>query len=350
MKRFAIIMAGGSGTRFWPKSTKRSPKQLLPLTSQRSLLQMTNDRLNGLVDKTHRWVISTKLLEKDIKKQLGAVKILSEPVGRNTMAAVCWGAWSIAQKHPDALVAVLPADAHITENNAYKAALKTAFEVADNENRIVCLGMKPTYAATGYGYIQAGQDLQAGGLSIVKFIEKPSLQTAETLVSSKDFLWNAGIFVFKVKTFIEETRKHAPAFAKIFDSVMKTPKRLNSVYKTIPKEPVDIALMEKTDRGAVLPCDFGWNDLGSWTALEEVLKSNFPGGVINSECDSISIDSHGNIVDAPKGKFVGLIGAENLIIVQTPDALLICSKDKAQDIKKLVSLLEQNKKLGKKLL
>ena len=208
-------MAGGSGTRFWPLSSIKRPKQLLKLTGKRSQIQLTSDRLQGIVKKSNRFVVCTKALEKPTKAHLPGIKTLGEPVGRNTMAAVCWGAWAIAQKNPEATLIVLPADAHISNVEKFQGVLKQAVDLAQQEHHIVCLGIKPTFAATGYGYIQNGEILKSG-FKIARFVEKPNELKAKEFLSSGDYTWNAGIFVFRVKDLISEVRNHAPEFAKIF--------------------------------------------------------------------------------------------------------------------------------------
>jgi len=344
-------MAGGSGTRFWPKSSSKIPKQLLSLTHKRSQIQLTFDRLESVVSKPNRWVIATKSLKSAIKKQLSGVKILAEPEGRNTMAAACWSAWTVAQKEPDGLVAVLPADAHIGDVGNYQATLEEAFLIAQRELRIVCLGIKPTFPATCYGYIQSGNSLQMGnGKTIAHFIEKPSKERAHEFFQSGSYSWNAGIFIFRADVFQEEVRIHAPDFAAFFDKNIKTEKKIISGYKKLPSTSVDVGLMEKTNKGAVVTGDFGWNDLGSWPALGEVLKPNSPAGIVNAPAGHISLNSKNVIVDVTEKKFVGLIGVENLIVVETSGALLICHQDHAQEIKNLVSEIRKNKKIAKKLL
>jgi mannose-1-phosphate guanylyltransferase/mannose-6-phosphate isomerase len=266
------------------------------------------------------------------------------------MAAVCWSVWSVDHVQPDALIAVLPADAYIGDVPGYQKALNIAFAVAEKENRIVCLGIKPTSAATGYGYIQQGPELSSGATEIARFIEKPDEKKAQELFSSGQYLWNAGIFVFPAKLFMNETRKLAPEFGSFFDKFAKSSTRLRNRYKDLPKISVDVALMEKTKSGALVPGDFGWNDIGSWPALAEVLKSNSPAGIVNSDGGHLSIDSQNCIVDVCGDKFVGLIGVKDLIVVETEGALLVCHKDEAQKIKDLVGQLEKDKKLSKKLL
>lgn len=336
---YAVIMAGGSGTRFWPKSSKKKPKQLLNLTGKESLIKLTDKRLNPLISKNNRWVVCTELLKTATKKELKAAKILAEPEGRNTMAAVCWAAWTIHKLNPNSLLIVLPADAHVANNESYISTLQTALEVAQNQRKIVCVGIRPTFPATGYGYIESGENHK-----IKRFVEKPNEETAKQFLSSQKFLWNAGIFVFRSDVFINEARIHASEFAQAFDQILKSPRSLAKIYKGLAKVSVDVALMEKTQEGAVVPGDFGWNDVGSWTALPEVLSANTDAGLINSIGECLTIDSENLIVDATSNNLIGLIGVKDLIIVQTPKVLLVCHKDKAQKIKDLVARVEQTKK------
>lgn len=347
-------MAGGSGTRFWPKSSTRNPKQLLALTGKRTQIQLTWDRLNTVVPTKNRWVICTKALAKATRKQLPKVHLLEESQGRNTMAAVCWSAWAAQLKEPGALVAVLPADAHVTDIPAFKTCLQGAYDLAERERKIVCLGIKPAFAATGYGYIHAGNPV-GNGYEIKRFIEKPDAQRAQELYHSGHYYWNAGIFVFPTDVLINEVRAHAPDFASFFDRFLGKPQAkhngaFNKSYATLPSISVDVALMEKTTQGALIPGDFGWNDLGSWTALPEVLPANSQAGLINARAGHMEIESEGIIADVTDRKFLGLIGVKDLIVVETENALLICHKDKAQKIKDLVGTIAKNKKLKKELL
>lgn len=349
MSRYAVIMAGGSGTRFWPRSTAKYPKQFLALTSKKTMIQLTASRLDGLVPAKNRLVVCTKDHTALVKKQVKGARILAEPEGRNTMAAVCWSAWEGFARDKEAILAVLPADAHIADVPAFKRALAAAFETAEKQGRIVCLGIKPTFAATGYGYIQAGSPLTTEASTIGRFIEKPTQEKAREFLREGNYLWNAGIFVFKAQTFIEETRTHAPEFARAFDALIKAPAKLKTIYKNLPKAPVDKALMEKTSAGAVIPGDFGWNDVGSWEALADVLGPNANAGHIQATGGFATVDSSRVFASLKSGKFLGLVGVQDLVIVETEQALLVCHKDKVQDIKLLVEEAKKSPKGNKTL-
>ncbi len=346
ISRAAVIMAGGSGTRFWPKSSQKLPKQFLSLVDKKSMIQLTRDRLMGVVQKKNISVVSPQSLNSLIKKHLGSTtKIIHEPEARNTMAAVCLAAWSF--KNQETVLAVLPADAHIEDEKNYRSALSRCFDFASTNEVIVCLGITPTFSATAYGYIKVGAALKQSIYKIDKFMEKPSQQKAEELFRSGKYLWNAGIFVFKISTFKEQVRLHAPDYFRAFEKAKGQKAKLAKMFKSLPKEPLDTALMEKTQNGALIPGDFGWNDVGSWPALSEVLPSNDQAGLIKTQGEHVAIDSTGIIADMSSKKFLGLVGVHNLIIVETDDALLICSKDSAQEIKTLVAELQKNKNLKK---
>ncbi len=343
-------MAGGSGTRFWPKSSKKKPKQLLSLTSRESQIQLTWKRLNTVVERSHRLIVCTEQLRKATLEHIKDVKILAEPMGRNTMAAVCWSAWDIFQKDPTALIAVLPADAFIANVPEFQKSLNLAFEVALSEKRIVCLGITPTGPATAYGYIRRGTALKGGGYELKEFVEKPDRANAQNLFESGEFLWNAGIFIFEVSTFIEEVRIHSPEFASFFDKKIHKPHLIKQGYRNLQSVSIDVALMEKTHRGALLEGNFGWNDLGSWPALLEVVPPNSEAGVLRAPGGFIQVNSKNIIADLSSKKFLGLIGVEDLIVVETEKAILICHQKNAQDIKTLVNMIEKNKKFAKTLL
>jgi len=345
MATHLVIMAGGSGTRFWPKSSRKNPKQFLDLCGKRSMIQLTYDRLKKLTPPKNAWVVTHKDFAKQVQKHLPPISqsnILQEPEARNTMAAVCLSAYKIQAKDPNAILVCLPADHFIGDVAEFQKTMGTAVKTAKELNRIVVIGMRPTYPATGFGYIEQGTPLNALALSVSRFHEKPDAQQATQYIQSGQFFWNAGIFVMPVRLFIEETREHAPEYSKIFDSWDLKENSLPRLYKKLPKQPIDIALMEKTRHGALLRGDFGWNDLGSWPSLLEVRQPNSDAGLIMSK-GHFAVESKGVLIEAPD-KFVGLVGVQDLIIVETDKALLICKMDRAQDIKKIVEHLQTKKR------
>ena len=273
-------MAGGSGTRFWPKSSTQNPKQFLSLVGKKSMIQLTHERLTGLVPKANVSVVSPKEFKGKIKKHLGKVNIIVEPQARNTMGAICLSAWKIGVKDPEAIIAVFPSDAYIADTESFKKALTESFDYAANNHAIVCLGIKPNFPATGYGYIETGDTLSGDIKKISRFVEKPDAKKAVEFIQSGKFIWNAGIFIFKAQTFFEEVENHAFDFFTAFETISRKKTKLKKIYSSILKESIDTALMEKTTAGVVLTGDFGWNDIGSWPALEEVLPPNSPAGLI----------------------------------------------------------------------
>ncbi|MCC6277108.1 MAG: mannose-1-phosphate guanylyltransferase, partial [Oligoflexia bacterium] len=246
MKRFAIIMAGGSGTRFWPKSTRANPKQFLSLAGANSLIQQTSLRIKNLVPPKNQFVVTTESLRKLTRKHLPKATLLCEPEGRNTLAAIAWSAWTVEETSPGATMIVLPSDAFIQNENAYREVIGQSCEIAESLNMIVCVGIKPNYPATGYGYIQAGENLRSGVSRIMRFVEKPGPEKAEQFINEGTYCWNAGIFIAKSSTIIDEVRRVQPAVAAIMDQIIKKPRMLKSLYKKVPKLPFDIAIMERT--------------------------------------------------------------------------------------------------------
>ncbi|MBK9292901.1 MAG: hypothetical protein IPM57_00385 [Oligoflexia bacterium] len=372
--KHVVIMAGGSGTRFWPKSTSLKPKQFLNLFGKRSMIQMTFDRVKSLVTKKNISVVCSPGLSGLVKKHLPGVGLILEPEARNTMAAVCLSAWHCYRKDPEAVVCVLPSDAYISDVSGFQKVLESCFDFSMKNDFICCIGIKPTYAATGYGYIEAGELCSGSGdgksavtsteassrfYSIKRFVEKPESVKAGEYVASGKYSWNAGIFVFKASTFINEVRTHAPEFFAAFEGEksntevkkskiksqlkkIKSATEFKKVFKALPKVAVDVALMEKTKLGAVVPGDFGWNDVGSWPALEEVLPSNSEAGLVLG-ADSLSVGSSGVIASLDSKKFLALVGVKDLIIVESGDSILVCSKKSAQEIKTVVDSLKNSK-------
>jgi mannose-1-phosphate guanylyltransferase len=311
------------------------------------MIQLTRDRTKSLAPAKNLSVVSTQNFSALTKKHLGKINFISEPQAKNTMAAVCLTAWQISQKDKNAIIAILPADAHIADSKEFQRVLEQAFQFAEKNPSIVCVGIQPTFAATIYGYIESGTPLTSNFSKIARFVEKPPKEKAEEFIASKKYLWNAGIFVFKVQTLIEEVRSLAPEYAKAFDFLMKNKSKIKSIYKNLPSESVDTALMEKTSSGALINGNFGWNDIGSWPALAEVMGQNSEAGYIHAPGGSLSIDSHNVVADLSSKKILALVGVQDLIVVETKDAILICSKDKADKIKNIVEQLKKSKKFNK---
>lgn len=337
-----IILAGGKGERFWPLSRKHRPKQFLSLDgSGRSLLQATSDRLLATAQGWNNlWVVTAAHLAAGVRQQLPelpAENLLIEPEGRDTAPAVAWSTLEIAKRYGDrALIGFFPADHWIADQALFELTLAAAAEAAERESAIVTLGIKPTHAATGYGYIEQGAQIGSYGQDypayrVDRFTEKPDLETAQRFIESGRFSWNGGMFVFRSDVAIAELRRHAPEILQPLE------KQGVAAYAQIPKKSIDYALMEKTDRACVLPVTFGWDDLGDWGAIERLLKSDKSNVELARH---VGIDTHGALFYATDDDdLIVTIGLEDLVIVRDGKVTLIVKKDRTQEIKSVLRTL-----------
>ncbi|MUL37402.1 mannose-1-phosphate guanylyltransferase [Gloeocapsopsis dulcis] len=341
-----VILAGGKGERFWPLSRKQRPKQFLSLDgSGKSLLQATADRLLPLAgDWENLWVVTSSQLAQGVQEQLPDLptpNLLAEPEGRDTAPAVAWSTLEIAKRYgEDAVVGFFPADPWIDDQVGFQKTLCAARLLASTEKAIATLGVKPTYPATGYGYIEQG-DLAGsfGGLPVYRvsrFTEKPDRATAESFLVTNRFSWNSGMFVFRAGVVLEELRTHAPEMMRVLETEGAT------AYAHLPKISIDYALMEKTQIAYVLPVDFGWDDLGDWNAIERLLKKD----ALNVELAShVGLDTKGTLLYATSDDDVIVtIGLEDVVVVRDRNVTLIARKDRTQDIKQALKLLQDNPK------
>jgi mannose-1-phosphate guanylyltransferase/mannose-6-phosphate isomerase len=341
----ALILAGGSGTRFWPLSRRRDPKQLLALEGDRSLLRGTLERLRPLVEPEAVWVCTTEALAERVRQDLPEVppeQILLEPEGRNTAPAIGWTVRSMPEQDRHGVVAVLPADHRVGDPAAFRDALATAARVVEREDRVMTLGVVPRRAETGYGYLELEPEAGTGGVRRVRrFVEKPSAEDAARFVASGSYLWNAGIFVFRGSTLLGILERLQPELARGLEAIAAAPHRLRELYPRLPADSIDYAVMEKLEAIATLPLDCGWSDLGSWEALDEVLPKDVQGN--SGRGDRLAVDSRGNLLFAGAGT-IAVLGVEGLVVVRTGDAVLVCPKSRSQEIKRLVSeLAAQNR-------
>ena len=351
---YAVIMAGGQGTRFWPRSRRKRPKQLLNIVGSESMIRQTVDRLVPLVQPRDVYVVTGKDHMEELVRHVSDVpagNILAEPEGRNTAPCIGLAAMLLKKKDPGGVMVVLPSDHVILDKEGFVETLKFAADAAGRGDYIITLGMKPDRPETGYGYIKTGIRHEATGrrdiFKVESFVEKPDKKTAEEYVKSGQYLWNAGMFVFKVSTILKAIETHMP---ELYTGLLRLEpflgtggqeKALSEIYGSLPSVSVDYGIMEKADNVLVIPADFGWNDVGSWTAIDDLLPRDEHGVVAHAE--HISIDTRDCIVYSPK-KLVATIGVSNLIVVETDDALLICDKSRAQDVKKVVEILEKEGK------
>ncbi|MCX5694167.1 MAG: mannose-1-phosphate guanylyltransferase/mannose-6-phosphate isomerase [Candidatus Omnitrophica bacterium] len=337
---YAVILAGGVGSRFWPFSRELEPKQFMKIIGQHSLLQATIQRLSGLVSPSRIYVITNKIYFYEVKAQVAKFRIpdkniILEPQGKNTAPAVGLCAKLIGQIDPDAVLLVLPSDHYIKNVGNFKATLKKAVACAKN-NFLVTLGIKPTTPSIGYGYIKVGKK-SSGHLQVQKFLEKPDLNKAREYFKDKSFYWNSGMFIWKASVLLEEIRAYLPGLyssLKLINSVDDIPK----VWPQIEAISVDYGIMEHSKRIALIPSNFYWTDLGSWEALSEVFPKDRKGNIVSG--NALNLDSQGVCVFSMGNRLVSTIGIKDAIIADTPDALLVCNRDKTQDVKKLVELMK----------
>lgn len=349
MKIVAVIMAGGKGERFWPRSRKNMPKQFLSLTDDgKTMIQHTVERIEPLVDIEDVFVVTNQNYEGLVKEQLEglpAENILLEPIAKNTAPCVGLAAAYIRKKYEDAVMVVLPSDHLIKFNGIFINTLKEAIQVADQGENMVTIGITPNYPETGYGYINFGEAKEDNNnvYKVERFVEKPNLEVAKSYLDSGKYLWNSGMFVWKASTILSQFEKYLPdMYAGItrIEEVIGTEHeedRLQKEFSEFNSESIDYGIMEKAENIYTLPGSFGWDDVGSWLALERFNRSNEDGNVVQGNV--ISINTKNAIVQGSE-KLIATIGVENLIIVDTEDAMLICAKDSTQDVKKVIENLK----------
>jgi mannose-1-phosphate guanylyltransferase len=336
----ALVLAGGSGTRFWPMSRRDRPKQLLTLEGERSLLRATVERLAPLVPPERVWVSTTTELGPAVAAELPEIpaeQVLCEPAGRNTAPAI---AWSLSRMRPEqraGAVAVLPSDHRIGDPGRFRAVLARAAEAALEEDRILALGVEPRWAETGFGYLELADGTGPGGLRrVAHFREKPDRTTAESFFASGRHLWNAGMFVFRGDGLLARLAAVAPELAAALARLAAEPRRLAELYPALPSISIDYAVMEKLDELWTLPLDCGWDDLGSWQALFEVLPADAQGN--RSRGDVLSVDARDNLLVADRGT-IAVLGIDDLVVVRTGDTVLVVPRDRAQEVRVLVERL-----------
>jgi mannose-1-phosphate guanylyltransferase len=357
---YPVILAGGRGTRFWPLSRKKRAKQLLALDGKQTMIQQTVARLLPLAPSKKFWIITNEDLSPAIVKQLPKLpkaRVLAEPVGRNTAPAIGLAAFLLLREDPDAIIGLFPSDHVIADEKRYRETLERGIEIAAAGANIVVLGVRPTRAETGYGYIEAGGLYQGDALRVRRFTEKPNAETATEFVAAGNYFWNSGMFLWSARTLADALREHLPKTAPILEEIAskfgasKFAATFRKLYPKCENISVDYAVLEpRSAKGeqdsniSCLPADFGWNDLGSWTALHEHhnAKSTPPEGNLIDAAGTFLLNAHGNYVHAP-GKFVAAVGVSDVVVVETPDALLITTRQHAQDVGKIVKYLDEKK-------
>src|ERR1700675_1866233 len=340
---YALILAGGSGERFWPLSRRNRPKQLLRLVSERTLLEETIARLDGFVPSERILILTNVEQEKavrDLLKGFPKENIVAEPAKRDTAAAVALGAGWVAARDHSATMLALPADHVIADRAAFQEKMKTAAAPAEETGALVTIGIKPTWACPGFGYIEQGESVRLRGDGeiavhrVVRFREKPNVDLAESFIRKGNFRWNAGMFVWSVPTVLSEFNRHAPELAD-FISQVRVPgnweKALKDRFAKLPKISFDYAIMEKADRVLVVEASFDWDDVGSWRAVASYFAKDEDGNAAN--CELTALNASNNIVFNQDQTKIALLGVQDLIVVRTNDALLICHRHDAEKIK-----------------
>lgn len=336
-----VVMAGGSGTRFWPKSTASKPKQFLSFGQGESLLVETLNRFSGWVPETQKWVVTTEKLAPPVSEQAPSVRVLAEPQGRNTAPCVYWAAREVAAINPDAVMLVMPSDHVIPRLQDFLRTVSAAVDRAAAHDELIALGVKPTRPETGYGYLELGGVVEGECRRVNRFVEKPNLERAREFFESGNYSWNGGMFIWRAAVILRAFDEFMPEMKKAYDSSKGD---IKLAYPMMTATSIDYGIMERATHVTTFGIDCGWDDLGSWTSLETLGRAwglERDGAVITAG-EAASIESHGNIVDAP-GSFVALLGVNDLIVARNGQAILVAHKDRAQDIRLVVEALKRQK-------
>lgn len=350
MNVYAIIMAGGSGTRFWPRSRAAWPKQFLVIGGgEQSLLQRTVARIETLIPPERVFVVTNARHVDATRQQLPNVprdQVLGEPVGRNTAACVAWGAAHVRRRDPEAVIAVLPADPHIGDEVAYLQVLHRAIGAVTGD-ALVTIGITPDRAETGYGYIELGDAITPFAYAAKRFVEKPDRATAEDYLAAGTFLWNSGMFFFRVDTITRAFARCLPDLHAAIQRYDEAASRgtesvlVNDTYGTLPSISFDHGVMEKAEHIVVVPGAFGWDDVGHWASAWDLADKDSRGNAVSA--DAVVVDSDNCYVQTSEGRLVAVVGAQDLIVVDTPDAVLVIPRDRAQDVREVIAELKRRK-------
>ncbi len=349
MARHVVVLAGGSGTRLWPRSREKSPKHLLALHGRQSLLQSTFERVRRLTENVY--VVTERSQVESIRKQLPQLtqtQFIIEPARRGTASALGLAAVTIAERDPQAIMLSVHADHYLGhDEDAYLTTLETEARWAESRRALVTVGLRPPYASTAFGYIQVGapvgQDRPAAVNRVKAFVEKPDLETAERYLKSGDYLWNLGLFSWPVDVLFAEMATHAPVLSQGLERVRQSrragrPEEADAAYTALQTQAIDYAVLERTTNLLVVAATFEWHDLGSWADLHDILEQDEAGNFVEGE--SVLIDSKNCMIHSPN-KLVAAVGLEDMVVIETDDAILICPKARSQDVKLIVDRLKQ---------
>lgn len=348
MKTYGVIMAGGGGTRFWPLSRHAEPKQLLNLSGKDRMINETIDRVSMICEKTDIFVVTNVAQVPKMKavteRRLKDDHILSEPCARNTAACIGYAAMEIVRKYGDGVMCIFPSDHSVQDWDAFAKTIRLAQEVAENEDCLLTLGIRPTYPSTGYGYIRYDASADVKAYPVLTFKEKPELSVAEVYVKSGDYVWNSGMFIWKASVILSHFEKLLPevyaCLARIGEA-MNTPGELDvlqSVYPTIPSISIDYGILEKSTDVKVIPAEMGWDDVGSWDNLGVLHEEDENGNIFVGK--HVALDTKDCVTYSGK-RLIATLGVKDLIIVETEDAILVCDKNRAQEVKKITDALKE---------
>jgi len=349
MKTIGVIMAGGGGTRFWPLSRVGTPKQVLNITGGDTMINLTISRCEGLIEEKDIYIVTNarqrEAIRKVLKEGVPAKNILLEPIARNTAPCVLLAALKLRALYGDGVMAVFSSDHYINDEAGFRRGFQTAIDAAAGQDKLVTIGITPSFASTGYGYIEYDRNSgQNGVYEVTRFVEKPDREKAEGYLRSGNYLWNSGMFVWKISTILNQFERFLPRIyqqMQRFADAMGTEEEsdaLREAYEAIQPISIDYGILERSSDVLVLPGDFGWNDVGSWDALANVFPPDANGNVVKA--DYLGIDTKGCVIYG-QDEFVATIGLSDMIVVHTSDALLVCPKDRAHDVKEIVETLRR---------
>lgn len=348
-RRYAVIMAGGIGSRFWPWSRESLPKQLLPMAGPRSMLAETALRLRGLVPEENVFVVTAERLRTRVRGELAgmaAERVLAEPVGRNTAPCIGWATLEILARDPDAVTLVLPADHVVRPASAFRRDARKAFALADRERSLVTFGVPPTEPSSAYGYIRVGRKRSDGAFPVRAFVEKPSVGKARRYLASREYYWNSGMFAWRADVVWDELERHLPPVAAALRPLAGSKRRKRrasraavvAAFDRVPSISIDYGLLERSDNVTMVEASFSWSDIGSWDAVAALWPKDRRGNAARARL--VSVDANDNLA-ASSGKTIALVGVSGLVVVETEDALLVCPRERCQDVRAVVDELRR---------